>query len=230
MAYSYVTDTTSVACMSEETIHETRRARSRRAIASYFRRIAGALGRGEPVPADEEQTVTVEPAAEPAMEVEVEQEGDDLSLEIELEWEGDESDVDTDANASKATFELYEDAEGKWRWRLVHDNGNVIADGSEGYASKQKARQGLDSVKTNAPGAHVVDQSKDDPEDDVEGGSKATFELYEDAEGKWRWRLVHDNGNIIGDGGQGYSSKQKAKQGLRSVKTNALGAPVEETD
>jgi amphi-Trp domain-containing protein len=231
MAYNYVTDTASVACMSEETIHETQRARSRRAIASYFRRIAGALGRGEPVPADEEQTVTVEPAAEPMMEVEVEREGEDLSLEIELEWEGDEEDIDTDANASKATFELYEDAEGKWRWRLVHDNGNVIADSSEGYASKQKARQGLDSVKTNAPGAHVVDQSKDDPDADTdEGGNKATFELYEDQAGDWRWRLVHDNGNIISDGGQGYASKQKAKQGLRSVKTNALGASIEETD
>jgi hypothetical protein len=58
---------------------------------------------------------------------------------------------------SKATFELFEDKEGKWRWRLRHDNGNILADSGEGYASKQKAKQGLESVKTNAPGADVVE-------------------------------------------------------------------------
>ena len=57
---------------------------------------------------------------------------------------------------SKATFELFEDAQGQWRWRLVHDNGNILADSGEGYASKQKAKQGLESVKANAAGAGVV--------------------------------------------------------------------------
>ena len=54
-----------------------------------------------------------------------------------------------------ATFELYEDAEGQYRWRLRHRNGNIIADGGEGYASRQKARQGIRSVKENAPDADV---------------------------------------------------------------------------
>lgn len=54
-----------------------------------------------------------------------------------------------------ATFELYEDKEGKYRWRLVHSNGNIIADSGEGYATRQKARQGIDSVKQNAPDAPV---------------------------------------------------------------------------
>jgi uncharacterized protein YegP (UPF0339 family) len=56
---------------------------------------------------------------------------------------------------SKATFELYEDSSGEYRWRLVHDNGNIIADSGEGYASRQKARQGIDSVKNNAPDAEI---------------------------------------------------------------------------
>ena len=60
---------------------------------------------------------------------------------------------------SKATFELFEDKEGKWRWRLKHTNGNILADSGEGYASKQKARQGLQSVKQNAPGADVVESA-----------------------------------------------------------------------
>jgi uncharacterized protein YegP (UPF0339 family) len=56
---------------------------------------------------------------------------------------------------SKATFEIYEDSAGEYRWRLVHDNGNIIADSGEGYASKQKARQGIDSVRDNAPDAGI---------------------------------------------------------------------------
>jgi uncharacterized protein YegP (UPF0339 family) len=54
-----------------------------------------------------------------------------------------------------ATFELYRDQTGQFRWRLVHENGNIIADSGEGYASKQKARQGIESVKQNAPSASV---------------------------------------------------------------------------
>jgi hypothetical protein len=211
----------------EETIHESAEPRTRRGIASYLRRLARRLGRGEPVPTDEEQTVTIAPPAEADLEVDLEREGDELSLEIEMTWEEGEDDVTTDVVASKATFEVYEDNQEQWRWRLVHDNGNIIADGSEGYASKQKAKQGLDSVKRNAPGAYVNDLSKEDEEGPAEGGSDATFEIFEDKGGKWRWRLVHDNGEIIGDGGQGYASKQKAKQGLRSVQINARGAAVE---
>ncbi|MFW6002896.1 MAG: HVO_2922 family protein [Halanaeroarchaeum sp.] len=54
-----------------------------------------------------------------------------------------------------ATFELYEDVGGQWRWRLRHDNGNIIADSGEGYASVQKATQGIESVKSNAPEAPI---------------------------------------------------------------------------
>ncbi|WP_049915784.1 HVO_2922 family protein [Haloferax mucosum] len=56
-----------------------------------------------------------------------------------------------------AHFELYADARDEWRWRLVHDNGNIIADSGEGYASKQGAQRGIESVKENAPEAPVVE-------------------------------------------------------------------------
>ena len=214
--------------MTDETIHDEKRARSRKGIASYLRRIADALGRGDRVPVDEDQTVTVDPPAEPVLETDLEREGETLALEIGMEWEGD--DVETGASASKATFRRYADSEGKYRWRLVHDNGNIIADGGEGYASKQKATQGLESVRSNAPGAAVVDLSKEEPTESPEDGSDAVFELFEDSAGKYRWRLVHDNGNIIADSGQGYASKQKAKQGLRSVKRNVPGAAVEDEE
>jgi hypothetical protein len=216
--------------MTDETIHEERRKRSRKGIASYLRRIANALGRGDPVPADEDQTVTVDPPAEPTLQTDVERDEETLSLGIEMEWDEADGDVETETNASKATFRRYVDSGDQWRWRLVHDNGNIIADGSEGYASKQKATQGLKSVKSNAPGGAVVDLSKEETTESPDDGSDAVFELYEDKAGEYRWRLVHDNGNIIADSGQGYASKQKAKQGLRSVKQNVPGAAIEDVD
>lgn len=57
--------------------------------------------------------------------------------------------------------ELYVDAADEHRWRLVHRNGNVLADSGEGYASKQKAKQGIESVRENAPGAEVVEADDD---------------------------------------------------------------------
>jgi hypothetical protein len=56
-----------------------------------------------------------------------------------------------------ARFEVYVDEADEHRWRLVHDNGNVLADSGEGYASRQKCRQGIESVKRNAPEAEVID-------------------------------------------------------------------------
>ena len=215
----------------EEIVHESSEKRSRRGLASYFDRIARAFRRGEPAPADEAQTVTVEVPDDPALDVEVEREDGEVHFTVEVSFEEEEGEVETEVQASKATFEVYEDAGEQWRWRLRHRNGNIIADGAEGYASKQKAEQGLESVKRNVAGAALIDKTKDDAEVEAEtGGSKATFELYRDDGDNPRWRLVHDNGNIIADSSQGYSSKQKAKQGLRSVRLNAGGAPIEEVD
>jgi uncharacterized protein YegP (UPF0339 family) len=44
----------------------------------------------------------------------------------------------------------------KHRWRLLHKNGNIIADCGEGYASESGAEDGINSVKQNAPNADVA--------------------------------------------------------------------------
>ena len=58
--------------------------------------------------------------------------------------------------SSGATFEVYTDNIGEWRWRLVVPNGNVIADSGQGYSSKQGAERGIRSLKRYAPDADVV--------------------------------------------------------------------------
>lgn len=66
--------------------------------------------------------------------------------------------------AKNPPFELYRDSGGQWRWRLVVPNGNIIAASGEGYASKQGARRGIESVRTNVPKATIT--IANDPEND----------------------------------------------------------------
>lgn len=56
----------------------------------------------------------------------------------------------------------------------------------------------------------------------------AKFELYKDAKGEFRWRLVASNGQTIATAGEGYKSKESAKDGIESVKKNARIAEIEE--
>jgi len=53
-------------------------------------------------------------------------------------------------------FEVYKDAAGKFRFRLVAPNGQTIAVG-EAYESKASCKNGIESIKKNAPLALVVD-------------------------------------------------------------------------
>ncbi|WP_244605299.1 HVO_2922 family protein [Halorussus halobius] len=124
---------------------------------------------------------------------------------------------------SSATFEMYKDKADEWRWRLVHQNGNIVATGGEGYASDRNARRGMRSVKRNALGAEVIwhrEAEDPDPEPDpVLEDPQATFELYRDDADEYRWRLRHDNGEIIAAAARGFSSKSAARDGLDAVRT-----------
>jgi len=55
-------------------------------------------------------------------------------------------------------FELYKSSNGEYRFRLKAGNGEIIAT-SEGYASKASAKNGIESVKSNAADAPVDDQT-----------------------------------------------------------------------
>lgn len=59
-----------------------------------------------------------------------------------------------------ATFEIFVDRAGEWRWRLRHQNGRVIADSGEGYTTRENCLNGIESVKTNSPGAPLVEIAK----------------------------------------------------------------------
>jgi uncharacterized protein YegP (UPF0339 family) len=53
-------------------------------------------------------------------------------------------------------FEWFKDKTGKFRFRLVAANGEIIAT-SEAYSSKDGCTNGIESVKKNAPIAKIVE-------------------------------------------------------------------------
>jgi uncharacterized protein YegP (UPF0339 family) len=60
---------------------------------------------------------------------------------------------------SMPKFEVYKDAAEKFRFRLKAPNGETIATG-EAYESKDGCKKGIESVKTNAPKAQIVETAK----------------------------------------------------------------------
>jgi uncharacterized protein YegP (UPF0339 family) len=145
--------------------------------------------------------------------------------EAETATEQPDAEPVADGPESKARFEVFRDRGGKWRWRLRHRNGNIIADSSQGYSSRQKAEQGLASVRTNAPGASAVrEEAEVDPEAEPAdapyppGECQGTVEVYEDAAGEYRWRLVHRNGTIVADGGEGYADRDAIDDAVERVR------------
>jgi len=57
-------------------------------------------------------------------------------------------------------FEIYKDTAGKFRWRLKAPNGEVIASSGEGYESKDSCKNGVLSVKNNAPKAEIAEMTQ----------------------------------------------------------------------
>jgi uncharacterized protein YegP (UPF0339 family) len=136
--------------------------------------------------------------------------------------------------ASNATFDVYRDKAGKWRWRLVHQNSNIIAASGQGYSNDRGARRGMRSVVRNALGAAVVwqrDEEEPDPEPElVREASRATFELYADDAGEHRFRLRHDNENVIAAAARGFSSRSNATNAVEAVRSYIAPADYLEFD
>ena len=106
------------------------------------------------------------------------------------------------------------------KFDLKANNGEVIAT-SQVYASYATAKNGIESVRKNAPLAEVEDQTQP-------GFTKVKnpkFEVYKDKKGEIRFRLKATNGQIIATS-EGYKEKKSALNGLESIKKNCGAAEV----
>ena len=66
--------------------------------------------------------------------------------------------ADDNSAKSAATFEVYKDKAGEFRWRLKSSNGQSIATSGEGYSEKRSCLAGIESVKRNAPTAKIEEK------------------------------------------------------------------------
>ncbi len=109
-----------------------------------------------------------------------------------------------------------------YKFNLKAGNGQIIAT-SEIYDSESGCKNGVDSVKKNAPIAPVEDQTVDG----FAAEKCPKFEVYNDKAGEFRFRLKAGNGQIIATG-EGYTTRANCMNGIESVKKNAPDAEVVE--
>ncbi len=96
---------------------------------------------------------------------------------------------------------------GEYQFNLKATNGQVILS-SEGYTTLAACKNGIESVKRNAP-------------------EDARYERKESGNGKFYFNLKATNGQVIG-GSQMYQSEDSRDNGIESVKRNAPDAEVVE--
>ena len=109
-------------------------------------------------------------------------------------------------------------------FNLKANNGQVIAT-SEVYNSDAASKNGIESVRKNAPIAPIEDQT-------VEGFAvekHPKFEVYLDKAGEYRFRLKARNGEIIAVG-ESYKAKASCLNGIESIKKNAPDAEIVKED
>ncbi|MGB9955645.1 amphi-Trp domain-containing protein [Haloferax prahovense] len=159
--------------------YEAELSAGREEIASILSGVAEGIRTGAVRLGDSPDAVTVDTPDELTMEIELETEDDEISLELELEWtvsseaspvssldvtpEGEDEEVEllgaTDGAQSLARFEVYRARDAEWRWRLRHQNGNIIASSGEGYTRKHNALKGLRSVIANSADAAISEET-----------------------------------------------------------------------
>ena len=197
-------------------------------LAAVFREFATALADDQPLQlTDGKRTATVTIPSRVIAEFEVERDADAeppvAELEVELEWD--------DADGSSVRLE-------------EHDGAAADSADDEGAESDGEAIESDDSASEGNDGATESDseatESGDEYAESESDGDAVTvragertgrtgrFEVYEDRAGEWRWRLVHWNGNIVADSGEGYTSRSNAKRAARSVMGTAPAASIED--
>ena len=97
-------------------------------------------------------------------------------------------------------FEVYGKAD-KSRWRLKASNGQTVASSGEAFGSAANATRAAKSFK--------------------KGAAKATFEVYADRSGKYRWRAKSSNGQTVASSGEAFASKASAKRAADNVQAKA---------
>jgi uncharacterized protein YegP (UPF0339 family) len=69
-------------------------------------------------------------------------------------------DKDKDTKVAAATFELYKDSAGEFRFRLRDGEGGLLAASGKGYKTRADCQKVIDTIRRDAAKAKVEDQTK----------------------------------------------------------------------
>ncbi|WP_435344633.1 DUF1508 domain-containing protein [Haloarchaeobius sp. HRN-SO-5] len=114
-----------------------------------------------------------------------------------------------------SAFQLYE-TNGEWRWRLIDEDGNVMADSGEEHGTRDAAAESMLTLKENAPDADLLEIET------------SAFELFHDDQDRWNWRLVNEGGETIGEGPSMKSSRDEAKAAMDELLEHCKGTESRE--
>ena len=100
-------------------------------------------------------------------------------------------------------IEVYGQA-AKARWRIKASNGQTVASSGAAFSSHGSAERAAKAFKQNA--------------------ARATFEVYADKGGNYRWRAKSSNGQTVASSGEAFANRSNAKRASRHVKAKAGAA------
>lgn len=188
--------------------------------------LIGIAGVGVPMEPEQEDTTHEDALAEARTDAaNARRDADDARQQLD-DAKADEADLAAVLEGhrdSQSQFEIFEDGGGRWRWRLRHRAGDIIATGRKSYDGQTEAQNSMQAVRRDAFAASVlVIEAEDDAEEAGpmldEAESQSTFEVYVDEAGEHRWRLRHDNDRIIAHAGEGYTSRDGAMHSIEGMR------------
>lgn len=116
-------------------------------------------------------------------------------------------------------FKIVDRKDGQFGVQFLYNTEVMVW--SESYKQKSSATNCIESIKKNAPGAAIVDLSKD------EEGKGYRFEIVKSKNDQFYVRFVASNGEpmVISET---YTDKRNAINCAQSIQKNAPGAPSED--
>jgi uncharacterized protein len=110
-------------------------------------------------------------------------------------------------------------------------SGSGAAGGSSAGSNRGTGSATSDRTSGSSSSSASSDRASTAAGRDAKGThARATFEVYQDKAGEYRWRLRATNSQILAIASQGYSDKRGATNAIESIKRAVADAPIEEKE
>lgn len=122
--------------------------------------------------------------------------------------------------ATSATFEIYKDKGGKYRFRLKEKEGKLLANSGKGYKENDDVKKVVSTIQKTAAKSKVT-------EDDKTKVKAAHFQIYKDKGGKYRFRFKDEEDVLLAASVTGYKTKGDVQKIIDTIQQVAGKAKIE---